>query len=39
MNTPQNLASLTAELVDRDGRREAHFGRMHLWFRVLVTRA
>ena len=35
--TPTNLPSLSVEITDRLG-QEAHFGRMHLWLRVLVTR-
>jgi len=34
--TPTNLPSLTVEVTDRFG-RAAHFGRMHIWLRVLVT--
>ena len=35
--SPINLPAITVQVVDRLG-REAHFGRMHLWLRVLVTR-
>jgi hypothetical protein len=35
--SPVNLPSVTVEIVDRQG-QEAHFGRMHLWLQVLVTR-
>lgn len=34
--SPVNLPAITAEVVDRQG-DEAHFGRMHLWLRVLAT--
>ena len=36
--TPKNLPSLTIDVTDRMG-DEAHFGRMHLWLKVLVTKA
>lgn len=35
--TPTNLPYIAAEIVDRFG-EPAHFGRVHLWLRVLVTR-
>jgi hypothetical protein len=35
--TPANLSSLTVSVVDRQG-IAAHFGRMHIWLRVLATR-
>jgi len=35
--TPVNLGSLSVEVVNRRG-EEAHFGRMHLWLRILVTK-
>lgn len=35
--SPVNLPSITVEVVDRLG-GEAHFGRMHMWLRVLITR-
>jgi hypothetical protein len=35
--SPTNLPSITIEIVDRLG-QEAHFGRMHLWLKVLVTK-
>ena len=34
---PRGLPTLTVELVDREG-KEAHFGRMHIWLRVCVTK-
>ena len=34
--TPTNLPSITVDITDRLG-NEAHFGRMHLWLRVLVN--
>ena len=34
--SPINLPSLTVEVVDRQG-NDAHFGRMHLWLRILTT--
>jgi hypothetical protein len=35
--SPVNLPTITVEVVDRLG-GEAHFGRMHVWLRVLITR-
>ena len=34
--SPTNLPSITVDITDRLG-NEAHFGRMHLWLRVLVN--
>tara|TARA_B110000261_G_scaffold82268_1_gene94558 strand:+ start:2728 stop:3732 length:1005 start_codon:yes stop_codon:yes gene_type:complete len=34
--TPRNLATLSVEVLDRKG-QPAHFGRLHLWLKVLPT--
>ncbi|AUD57303.1 hypothetical protein [Pleurochrysis sp. endemic virus 2] len=35
-NTSRQIRSLTVSVTDRFG-KEAHFGRLHLWFKVLVA--
>tara|TARA_R100000951_G_scaffold107998_1_gene103879 strand:- start:3158 stop:4396 length:1239 start_codon:yes stop_codon:yes gene_type:complete len=35
-STSTTLKNLTIEITDRNG-KQAHFGRLHLWFKLLVT--